>query len=594
MRIELLEDFYMCGFVGAFDLNNGSKPIAEGLKEELRAQVLEMSKKISHRGPDWSGVYTGDNAILSHERLSIVDPLSGKQPLVSDDGKIILAANGEIYNHKEIRKEFEGKYNFQTGSDCEAIIPLYKQYRTSGDFTQMIEKLSGIFAFALYDSENDVYLISRDEIGVIPLYQGWDKAGRYYVASELKALEGECQTIEEFPNGHYFYSKDQKPVRWYKRDWESFDSVKNNPRATDDKGEVINPGVIEKVRNGLENAVKQQLMSDVPYGVLLSGGLDSSIIAAITQKFSKKRIESDSKEAAWWPQLHSFAVGLEGSPDLVAAQKAADYIGTVHHEVHFTIQEALDALPDVIYHIETYDITTVRASTPMYLLARVIKSMGIKMVLSGEGSDELFGGYLYFHKAPDAKEFHEELVRKMSKLHLYDCLRANKSLMAWGVEGRVPFLDKEFIDTAMSLNPSDKMNIRLSDGKQRMEKWILRKAFEDMLPEEICWRQKEQFSDGVGYNWIDTLKKMTEEKVSDAEFARRENRFPVNPPKTKEEYYYREIYSRLFPSDSAAKVVPHEAGVACSTAKALEWDAAWKNMDEPSGRAIAGVHDKAY
>ena len=584
----------MCGFVGAFDLNSGSKPIDEGLKEELRAQVLDMSKKIRHRGPDWSGVYTGDNAILSHERLSIVDPLSGKQPLVSDDGKIILAANGEIYNHKEIRKEFERKYNFQTGSDCEAIIPLYKKFRESGDFTLMIEKLSGIFAFALYDSENDVYLVARDEIGVIPLYQGWDKAGRFYVASELKALEGECQTIEEFPNGHYFYSKDEKPVRWYKREWENFDAVKNNPRATDDKGEIINPSVIEKVRNGLESAVKQQLMSDVPYGVLLSGGLDSSIIAAITQKFSKKRIESDSKEAAWWPQLHSFAIGLEGSPDLIAAQKAADYIGTVHHEVHFTIQEALDALPDVIYHIETYDITTVRASTPMYLLARVIKSMGIKMVLSGEGSDELFGGYLYFHKAPDAKEFHEELVRKMSKLHLYDCLRANKSLMAWGVEGRVPFLDKEFIDIAMSLNPSDKMNIRLPDGKQRMEKWILRKAFEDMLPEEICWRQKEQFSDGVGYNWIDTLKKMTEEKVSDAEFARRENRFPVNPPKTKEEYYYREIYSKLFPSDSAAKVVPHEAGVACSTAKALEWDAAWKNMDEPSGRAIAGVHDKAY
>ena len=584
----------MCGFVGAFDLNSGSKPIDEGLKEELRAQVLDMSKKIRHRGPDWSGVYTGDNAILSHERLSIVDPLSGKQPLVSDDGKIILAANGEIYNHKEIRKEFEGKYNFQTGSDCEAIIPLYKKFRESGDFTLMMEKLSGIFAFALYDSENDVYLVARDEIGVIPLYQGWDKAGRFYVASELKALEGECQTIEEFPNGHYFYSKDEKPVRWYKREWENFDAVKNNPRATDDKGEIINPSVIEKVRNGLESAVKQQLMSDVPYGVLLSGGLDSSIIAAITQKFSKKRIESDSKEAAWWPQLHSFAIGLEGSPDLIAAQKAADYIGTVHHEVHFTIQEALDALPDVIYHIETYDITTVRASTPMYLLARVIKSMGIKMVLSGEGSDELFGGYLYFHKAPDAKEFHEELVRKMSKLHLYDCLRANKSLMAWGVEGRVPFLDKDFIDIAMSLNPSDKMNIRLPDGKQRMEKWILRKAFEDMLPEEICWRQKEQFSDGVGYNWIDTLKKMTEEKVSDAEFARRENRFPVNPPKTKEEYYYREIYSKLFPSDSAAKVVPHEAGVACSTAKALEWDAAWKNMDEPSGRAIAGVHDKAY
>ncbi len=585
----------MCGFVGCFDLNSGSAPIAEGLKEELRAQVLEMSKKIRHRGPDWSGVYTGNNAILSHERLSIVDPLSGKQPLVSDDEKIILAANGEIYNHKAIRAKFEGKYNFRTGSDCEVIIPLYKKYRESGDFTAMIEELSGIFAFALYDSAHDTYLIARDEIGVIPLYQGWDKAGRYYVASELKALEGECQTIEEFPNGSYLYGKDDgKPVRWYKRDWESYDAVKNAPKATDEKGDVINPAVIEKVRNGLESAVKAQLMSDVPYGVLLSGGLDSSIIAAVTQKFSKKRIETDSKEAAWWPQLHSFAVGLEGSPDLIAAQKAADYIGTVHHEVHFTIQEALDALPDVIYHIETYDITTVRASTPMYLLARVIKSMGIKMVLSGEGSDELFGGYLYFHKAPNAQEFHEELVRKMSKLHLYDCLRANKSLMAWGVEGRVPFLDKDFIDIAMGLNPSDKMNIRLSDGKQRMEKWILRKAFEDLLPESIAWRQKEQFSDGVGYNWIDTLKKMTEEKVSDAEFARRENRFPVNPPKTKEEYYYREIYSRLFPSDSAARCVPHEAGVACSTAKALEWDAAWKNMDEPSGRAIGGVHNDAY
>ena len=603
----------MCGFVGCFDLNSGSAPIAEGLKEELRAQVLEMSKRIRHRGPDWSGVYTGNNAILSHERLSIVDPLSGKQPLVSDDEKIILAANGEIYNHKDIRSQFDGTYKFRTGSDCEVIIPLYKKYRQSGDFTKMIEELSGIFAFALYDSENDVYLIARDEIGVIPLYQGWDKAGRYYVASELKALEGDCQTIEEFPNGCYLYSGPSTPstgsgtagttgpVRWYKREWETYDAVKNAPKATDDKGEVINPSVIEKVRNGLEAAVKAQLMSDVPYGVLLSGGLDSSIIAAVTQKYSKKRVETDSKEAAWWPQLHSFAVGLEGSPDLVAAKKAADYIGTVHHEVHFTIQEALDALPDVIYHIETYDITTVRASTPMYLLARVIKSMGIKMVLSGEGSDELFGGYLYFHKAPDAQEFHEELVRKMSKLHLYDCLRANKSLMAWGVEGRVPFLDKDFIDIAMGLNPSDKMNIKLegpstSSGtpRQRMEKWILRKAFEDLLPESIAWRQKEQFSDGVGYNWIDTLKKMTEEKVSDAEFARRENRFPVNPPKTKEEYYYREIYSRLFPSDSAARCVPHEAGVACSTAKALEWDEAWKKMDEPSGRAIAGVHDNAY
>ena len=586
----------MCGFVGAFDLNSGSQPMDEGLKEQLRSQVLDMSKKIRHRGPDWSGVYTGSNAILSHERLSIVDPLSGKQPLVSDDGKIILAANGEIYNHQEIRRQFAEKYSFKTQSDCEVIIPLYKKYRAEENgFCKMIEELSGIFAFALYDSEKDVYLIARDEIGVIPLYQAWDKQGRYYVASELKALEGQNMvSIEEFPNGHYFYSKDKAPTLWYKRDWEKFSAVENAKRATDDNGEIINEDVIQNVRDGLEKAVKQQLMSDVPYGVLLSGGLDSTVIAAITQKFAKKRIETGSLKDAWWPQLHSFAVGLEGSPDLIAAKKAADFIGTVHHEVHFTIQEALDALEDVIYHIETYDITTVRASTPMYLLARVIKSMGIKMVLSGEGSDELFGGYLYFHKAPNAREFHEELVRKMSKLHLYDCLRANKSLAAWGVEGRVPFLDKDFIDIAMRLNPLDKMNIKLPNGKQRIEKWIVRKAFEDILPPDICWRQKEQFSDGVGYSWIDTLKEMTAQKVSDAEFAQRAKRFPVNTPVTKEEYYYREIFSNLFPSESAALAVPHEAGVACSTAKALEWDEAWSKMDEPSGRAISGVHNDAY
>ena len=570
----------MCGFVGAFDLKSS---------EDLRTQVINMSKKIRHRGPDWSGVYTGDNAILSHERLAIVDPLSGKQPLMSEDGKLILAANGEIYNHQDLRKQLEGKYKFQTGSDCEVILALYKEKGVN-----FLEDLSGIFAFALYDTEKDVYLVARDEIGVIPLYQGWDNEGRYYVASELKSLEGICSTIEEFPNGCYYYSKDEKPVRWYHRAWESYDSVKDNACACDERGAVVNESVIKAVRNGLEDAVRKQLMSDVPYGVLLSGGLDSSIVAAVTQKFAKKRVETGSLQDAWWPQLHSFAVGLEGSPDLIAAQKAAAYIGTVHHEVHFTIQEALDALPDVIYHIETYDITTVRASTPMYLLARAIKAMGIKMVLSGEGSDELFGGYLYFHKAPDAKEFHEELVRKMSKLHLYDCLRANKSLAAWGVEGRVPFLDKEFIDVAMNLNPLDKMSIKLPDGKQRMEKWILRKAFEDLLPADICWRQKEQFSDGVGYSWIDTLKEMTASKISDAQFAQRAKRFPINTPVTKEEYYYRELYSQFFPDDSAALTVPHEAGVACSTAKALEWDAAWKSMDEPSGRAIAGVHADAY
>jgi asparagine synthase (glutamine-hydrolysing) len=567
----------MCGFVGAFDLNSGSVPIDEGLKERLRSDVLEMSRKIRHRGPDWSGVFTGDNAILSHERLAIVDPLSGKQPLVSTDGNIILAVNGEIYNHREIREQFKGKYNFLTNSDCEVIIPLYQQMGP-----KLLNELCGDYAFALYDKSKDVYLIGRDPIGIVPLYQGWDKDGRYYVASELKALEGHCCTIEEFPNGHYFLSTDKAPTRYYFRDWETYDAVKDNKSS------------IDELREGLEDAVRRQLMCDVPYGVLLSGGLDSTIIAAVTKKFASKRVESDSKKDAWWPTLHSFAVGLEGSPDLIAAKKAADYIGTVHHEVHFTIQEALDALPDVIYHLETYDITTVRASTPMFLLSRVIKSMGIKMVLSGEGSDELFGGYLYFHKAPNAQEFHEELVRKLSKLHLYDCLRANKSLMAWGVEGRVPFLDKKFIDVAMRINPADKMSIVEKDGKQRMEKWILRKAFEDYMPKEITWRQKEQFSDGVGYNWIDTLKKMTDEKVSDAKFEARAKRFPVNTPTTKEEYYYREIFTSFFPSETAAKTVPHEASVACSTAKALEWDAAWKNMDEPSGRAVLGVHDNAY
>ncbi|MCR5289102.1 MAG: asparagine synthase B [Treponema sp.] len=567
----------MCGFVGAFDLQSGALPVEEGLKQELRERVISMSRKIRHRGPDWSGVYADENAILSHERLAIVDPLSGKQPLVSVDGTVILAVNGEIYNHKQIRERYKDTYAFKTNSDCEVIIPLYQEKGTA-----FLEDLSGDFAFALYDKTKDAYLIGRDPIGIVPLYQGWDPDGRYYVASELKALEGVCCTIEEFPNGSYFWSKDEKPTRYYHRSWESFDAVKDN------KSDVA------KIRSGLEDAVKRQLMCDVPYGVLLSGGLDSSIIAAVAQRFAKKRIESEGTQEAWWPRLHSFAVGLEGSPDLLAARKAAEFIGTVHHEVHFTVQEALDILPDVIYHIETYDITTVRASTPMFLLARVIKSMGIKMVLSGEGSDELFGGYLYFHKAPNAQEFHEELVRKISKLHLYDCLRANKSLMAWGVEGRVPFLDKAFVDIAMNVNPQDKMSIVQPDGSQRMEKWILRKAFEDYLPKEIVWRQKEQFSDGVGYSWIDTLKQVTEQKVSDAQFAARAKRFPINTPVTKEEYYYRSVYSTFFPSETAAQTVPHEASVACSTAKALEWDAAWKSMDEPSGRAVLGVHEHAY
>lgn len=553
----------MCGIVSIFNIQQQTS--------ELRQKALRMSQKIRHRGPDWSGIYCGKTAILAHERLSIVDPESGKQPLFSVDGKQILAVNGEIYNHKEIRKRYEGKYAFQTGSDCEVILALYRDKGI--DF---LEDISGIFAFALYDEENDSFLIARDQIGVIPLYIGYDSDGKVYVASELKALEGQCERYEPFLPGHYYWSKAPGMKRWYKRDWFDYDAVKDNPASSED------------IRQALRNAVKKQMMSDVPYGVLLSGGLDSSVISAITQSYSERRIEDNSQTKAWWPRLHSFAVGLKGAPDLAKARMVADHIGTVHHEINYTIQEGLDAIRDVIYFIETYDVTTVRASTPMYLLARVIKSMGIKMVLSGEGADEIFGGYLYFHKAPSAEEFHKETVRKLSKLYLYDCLRANKSLAAWGVEGRVPFLDKEFLDIAMRTNPAAKM----CPGKT-MEKRIVREAFSDMLPEEIVWRQKEQFSDGVGYSWIDTLKKMTEELVTDEQMAHAAERFPINTPMCKEEYYYRSIFEEHFPSESAARSVPHEASVACSTAIALEWDEAWKNMNEPSGRAVAGVHNSA-
>mgnify|MGYP003634210324 FL=1 len=554
----------MCGIVCAFDLKESS--------EKLRPQVLEMSKTIRHRGPDWSGIYSDKKAILSHERLAIVDPASGKQPLLSKDGGLVLAANGEIYNHQELRKQFEGKYEFQTQSDCEVILALYQEKGV--DF---IDEMNGIFGFAIYDVEKDEYFIARDHAGIIPLYIGWDQNGTFYVASELKALEGICAKIELFPPGHYMSSKDGEYVKWYKREWTDYEAVKENETS------------IADVKKALEDAVHRQLMSDVPYGVLLSGGLDSSVISAIAKKYSQKRIESDDKSEAWWPQLHSFSVGLDGSPDLAAAQKVADHIGTIHHEIKFTIQEGLDAIKDVIYNIETYDITTIRSSTPMYLMARVIKSMGVKMVLSGEGADEIFGGYLYFHKAPNAEEFHEETVRKLDKLHMYDCLRANKSLMAWGIEGRVPFLDKEFIDVAMRLNPKDKMI-----NGERMEKWIIRKAFEDMLPESVAWRQKEQFSDGVGYSWIDTLKEVVEKEVSDEQLANAKFRFPIQTPQNKEEFYYRSIFEEHFPSDAAALSVPQEASVACSTQIALDWDEAFKNMNEPSGRAILNVHEKAY
>ena len=565
----------MCGIVAIFNVKEQTP--------KLRTKALGMSKKIRHRGPDWSGIHCSGSAILAHERLSIVDPESGGQPLFSPDGKQVLAVNGEIYNHKEIRERYKGRYDFQTGSDCEVILALYRDKGVN-----FLEDLNGIFAFALYDEEQDAFLIARDHIGVIPLYIGYNADGKVFVASELKALEGECERYEPFLPGHYYWSKDPGMKRWYKRDWMEYDNVKDNTASSD------------AIRKSLCAAVKRQMMSDVPYGVLLSGGLDSSVISAITESYAERRIETDSKSRAWWPRLHSFAVGLKGAPDLAKARLVADHIGTVHHEINYTIQEGLDALRDVIYFIETYDITTVRASVPMYLLARVIKSMGIKMVLSGEGADEIFGGYLYFHKAPSAEEFHKETVRKLSKLHLYDCLRANKSLSAWGVEGRVPFLDKEFLDVAMRTNPKAKMCSVLpasrsgeADPKASIEKRIVREAFEDMLPEEVAWRQKEQFSDGVGYSWIDTLKKITSEAVTDEQMAHAEERFPINTPLCKEEYYYRSIFEEHFPSESAARSVPHEASVACSTAVALEWDEAWKNMNDPSGRAVSGVHENA-
>ena len=554
----------MCGIVAILNTREQT--------HELRDQALKMSQKIRHRGPDWSGIYCGGSAILAHERLSIVDPESGGQPLFSPDRKQILAVNGEIYNHQEIRRRYAGKYEFQTGSDCEVILALYREKGI-----HFLEDISGIFAFVLYDEERDEFLIARDPIGVIPLYIGFDSDGKVFVASELKALEGQCEHYEPFLPGHYYWSREPGMKRYYQRDWFSYDAVKDNPAS------------VEAIHDALEDAVKRQLMSDVPYGVLLSGGLDSSVISAIAEKYSEMRIEDDSKTKAYWPRLHSFAVGLKGAPDLAKAKLVADHIGTVHHEINYTIQEGLDAIRDVIYYIETYDVTTVRASTPMYLLARVIKSMGIKMVLSGEGADEIFGGYLYFHKAPSAKDFHEETVRKLSKLYLYDCLRANKSLSAWGVEGRVPFLDKEFLDVAMRTNPEAKM----CPGST-MEKKIVREAFADMLPEAVAWRQKEQFSDGVGYSWIDTLKQITAEAVTDEQMAHAAERFPINPPKNKEEYYYRSIFAEHFPSDSAARSVPSEASVACSTAIALEWDAAFKGMNDPSGRAVKGVHEQAY
>jgi asparagine synthase (glutamine-hydrolysing) len=554
----------MCSIFAILDIQSDPKG--------LRQVALEMSKLMRHRGPDWSGIYADDKAILAHERLAIVDIDHGAQPLLSQDGNLVLAVNGEIYNHKQLKAQLGDKYSYQTNSDCEVILALYQEYGC--DF---LDKLNGIFAFVLYDKAKDSYLIGRDHMGIIPLYSGHDSTGNLYIASEMKALMPICKTVSEFQPGQYYYSKDERHTQYYQRDWRDYDAVKDNPAS------------IDELRTALEAAVKRQLMSDVPYGVLLSGGLDSSIISAITQIYAKHRVENDDKTDAWWPQLHSFAVGLEGAPDLIAAKKVADAIGTIHHEIHFTFQEGFDAIKEVIYHLETYDVTTIRAATPMYLMARKIKAMGIKMVLSGEGADELFGGYLYFHKAPNAEAFHEELVRKLDKLHLFDCLRANKSMAAWGLEARVPFLDKEFIDVAMRINPEAKMS---KDG--RMEKHILRQAFEHMLPKEVAWRQKEQFSDGVGYSWIDGLKEQAALLVDDLQLANAKFRFPYNTPETKEAYFYRCFFEEFYTVSGAAETVPGGKSVACSTPEALAWDESLQGIIDPSGRAVRNVHTSSY
>ncbi|WKX27469.1 asparagine synthase B [Tatumella ptyseos] len=554
----------MCSIFGVLDLQTETT--------ELRKKALALSGLMRHRGPDWSGIFADDHAILAHERLSIVDVNNGAQPLYNADRTHVLAVNGEIYNHHSLRSALQDKYAFQTGSDCEVILALYQEKGL--DF---LDDLQGMFAFILYDTVKQSWLIGRDHIGIIPLYYGHDEHGNLFVASEMKALVPVCRTINEFPPGSYMSSEDHQIHRYYQRDWMEYDNVAD---AVTDKAAL---------KDALEESVKSHLMSDVPYGVLLSGGLDSSIISAITKRFAAKRVEDADQSDAWWPQLHSFAVGLKGAPDLKAAKEVADALGTVHHEINFTVQEGLDAIKDVIYHIETYDVTTIRASTPMYLMSRKIKAMGIKMVLSGEGADEIFGGYLYFHKAPNAKEFHEENVRKLAALHMYDCARANKAMSAWGVEARVPFLDKQFLDVAMRINPADKM----CGQNGKMEKHILRECFSSYLPESVAWRQKEQFSDGVGYSWIDSLKEVAAQQVTDQQLATASYRFPYNTPVSKEAYLYRDIFESLFPVASAAECVPGGPSVACSSAKAIEWDEAFKTMDDPSGRAV-GVHQSAY
>ena len=554
----------MCSIFGVLEVHQDPRSV--------RKMALRQSRLLRHRGPDWSGIYTSQHAVLAHERLAIVDVNTGAQPLYSEDGMQALAVNGEIYNHLDIRERFQREYRFATDSDCEVILPLYRQH--GSDF---LEQLSGMYAFCLYDKNRNFWMMARDPIGIMPLYYGHDVHGQLLIASEMKALMDVCTEVTEFPPGHVWCSGEDAPQRWYRRDWEKFETVEE---ATSDP---------EQLAQALEESVVRHLMTDVPYGVLLSGGLDSSIVAALAAKHASMRVEDHEQSPAWWPRLHSFAIGLAGSPDLIAAKQAAEHIGTVHHGFTFTLQEALDALEEVIYHLETYDVTTIRAATPMFLMARKIRAMGIKMVLSGEGADEIFGGYLYFHKAPDPRAFHEETVRKLARLHWFDCLRANKAMAAWGVEARVPFLDKEFMDVAMTLNPADKM---ITEG--RMEKHILRSAFSHLLPESIAWRQKEQFSDGVGYGWIDALKDQADGLVSDSQMRRAESRFPHNPPDSKEAYWFRSVFEQHFPLASAAQTVPGGPTVACSTPEATLWDQSLQEMNDPSGRAMRSVHQDAY
>ncbi|KAJ0084747.1 hypothetical protein Patl1_31077 [Pistacia atlantica] len=507
----------MCGILAVLGCSDDS--------QAKRVRVLELSRRLKHRGPDWSGIYQHGDFYLAHQRLAIIDPASGDQPLYNEDRKIVVTVNGEIYNHEQLRKRLKN-HKFLTGSDCEVIAHLYEEYGEN-----FVDMLDGMFSFVLLDTRDNSFIAARDAIGI-----------------HFPGLNDDCEHFETFPPGQLYSSKSGGFKQWYNPLWfsEVVPSTPYDPLA---------------LRLAFENAVIKRLMTDVPFGVLLSGGLDSSL----------------------------------GSPDLKSAREVADYLGTVHHEFHFTVQDGIDAIEDVIYHIETYDVTTIRASTPMFLMARKIKSLGVKMVMSGEGSDEVFGGYLYFHKAPNKEEFHRETCHKIKALHQYDCLRANKSTSAWGLEARVPFLDKDFINVAMAIDPEWKM-IKPEEG--RIEKWVLRRAFDDeerpYLPKHILYRQKEQFSDGVGYSWIDGLKAHASQHVTDKMMQNAQHIYPHNTPSTKEAYYYRMIFERFFPQNSARLTVPGGPSVACSTAKAIEWDAAWANNLDPSGRAALGVHLSAY